>query len=178
MHAAVGLHPVAEDDGCRDLVDDLSAIAGRVAGLVEDLVGGDGGEALVEEFDREVGARAEVVGELVDLSGPGRDLTGHMEWVADNNAGDVVFANETEDAAEVLASGFAPDGEERLRSVAERIRKGDANARLAYIQRHHATLAHWASLSLSDTPQDECPLSQAETSPGLIRAGCLECLPS
>ena len=41
------LHPVAEDHGSSNLVDDLLAVTGIVAGFIEELIGGDGAEALV-----------------------------------------------------------------------------------------------------------------------------------
>ena len=70
MSAGVNLHPIAEDDGGRNLVDDLSAVARRVAGLIKDLVGCDRGKALVEEFNGKVGASAEFVCKFLDLGGP------------------------------------------------------------------------------------------------------------
>ena len=155
-----GLHPVSEDDDGGHLIDDVFAIALGVAGFVEDLVGGDGGEALVPEVDGEVGALAEFGGELLDFGGPGGDIAGEVEGVADDYFGDFVPAGEAGEVAEIFASGFAVEGEEGLGGVAEGVGEGYADADFADVEGEGAEFALGFQV---------CPIHGSESlSPGTL----------
>jgi len=101
-----------EDEGGGDLVDDLAVGLAGVAGLVEDLVGFAGGEALVPEVDGEAGEGGELGGEGLGFGGLGAGVAGEVGGVADDDGDDVVAARQAGDGAEVFAGdaggGAAP----------------------------------------------------------------------
>lgn len=105
-------------------------------------MGGAGGEALVDEGDGDLGAGLQVGCEAMDFEGPGAEVAGEMERVADEDFGDFVFADEAEDGADVFVAVLAMDGDERLGGVAERVGEGDADADFADVERHDAGGEH------------------------------------
>ncbi len=129
-----GVEPGLEDEDGGDLVDDVLAADGGVAGVVEVAVGLGGGEALVPEVDGEGELGAEVFGECLGLGGLGALVAGHVEGVADDGLGDVVLAEEAGDGLEVGASAGAVEGEDGLGGEAEGVGEGDADAAVADVE--------------------------------------------
>jgi hypothetical protein len=92
--------------------------------------------------------RLELIDKAMDTVGLAAGISGEVQRVADNHAGAVVAAGESEDGALIAAGLGALDGEERLRN-AERIGERDADAARADIEaeprlglrRHSAMIA-------------------------------------
>jgi hypothetical protein len=128
-----------EDEDGGDLVDDAAVLLAGVAGLIEDLVGFAGGEALVPEVDGKAGERAEFGGKCLIYGGLWTDVTGEVEGVSDDDADDGKAAGETGEGAEVVAGdaaagALALEGEDGLGGEAEFVRDGNADAAVADIE--------------------------------------------
>jgi hypothetical protein len=119
-----------EDEGGGDLVDEGFVLLTGMSGLVEDLVGFAGGEALVPEMDGQAGERAEFGGKGLGFGGAWALVAGEeVQGVADDDADDGEPAGETRDGTEVfarVAAGF--EGQDGLGGEAEFVRDGDADA--------------------------------------------------
>jgi hypothetical protein len=109
-----------------------------VAGLIEEGVSVEGGEALVEEVEGEVGVG--LAGGFLECVGEGESLLGlwagravGVEWIADEYGLDLVLAHEAGDGFEIGAEACAVKGEEWLSGEAERVRNGDPDTAIAHI---------------------------------------------
>ncbi len=138
----MGLEPGVEDDYGGYLVDKVLAVAEIVAGFVEDLVGGAGGEALVNQDDRDFGAGLECFGKLVNLEGPGAGVAGKVEGVADEDFSNLMLAEKAEDGAQVFVAVLAVESKQGLGGVAEGVGECYADANFAYVQGHDAGGKH------------------------------------
>jgi hypothetical protein len=118
-----------EDEGGGDLVDEGLVVLAGFAGGVEDFVGFAGGEALIPEFDGELGEVGEFLGKGLDFGGLGAEVAGEVERVADDDADAVETAAETGEGAEIVFRvALAGEGEDGLGGEAELVRDGDADA--------------------------------------------------
>lgn len=118
-----------QDEGGGDLVDEVFVLLAGVTGLVENLVGFAGGEALIPEVDGQTGERAQLGGELLHLGGAGADFAGEMQGVADHDARHGEAAGEAGDGTQIVAAVAAYfKGHHRLRGEAQLVGDGDADA--------------------------------------------------
>jgi hypothetical protein len=149
--ATLRVEPTLQDEGGRELVNFATGSLARVvAGGLEGGVRLGGGEALVPEMNGEAGAvcgrsvfasldgrlgkeRLEFIDKAMDALGLAAAISGEVQRIADNDAGAVVTACESEDGALIAAGLGALDGEERLRN-AERIGERDTDAAGADIE--------------------------------------------
>jgi hypothetical protein len=106
---------------------------------------------------------AEDVGELLDFGGPGTLVAGEVEGIADEDFGDFVLADEAEEAAEVFASGFTPEGEEGLGCLKHWVGDGEADAGLADVECEDAGDGHGVSARGRRMDDNERGSSRSET---------------
>ena len=149
---AVGEKGFEKEDG-GDLIDEVLAVdrlamgaaggAGVVAGGVEEGMGFEGGEALVEQVVLHIRVlRAEGFSEGAGFSGLWAEGAVGVERVADYDGGDGVLAKEAGDGLEVGACCGPVDREEGLRCEVELVGEGEADAAIAYVQRENAAGGH------------------------------------
>jgi hypothetical protein len=142
-----------EEEGGGYLVDEvLAGDAVLLAGAsAEEGVGFVGGEALIEEVEREGGVGGadefdEGVGEGEGFEGLGAGGAVGVEGVADEEGVDVMLADEAGDGfevgAEVGLGGGAVEGEEGLGGEAEGVGDGQADALVADVEREDAGWGH------------------------------------
>lgn len=131
----MGAEKVLEDEGGGDLIDDAGVLPAGMAGLVEDLVGFVGGEALILKVEGQAGELGELEGEGAGFFGLGTGLAGEQQGKADDEAGDFESAGEAGEGAQVLAAAAAAlEGEHGLGGEAELVRDGDADAAAADVE--------------------------------------------
>ncbi len=100
-----------------------------VAGLVENLVGLMAGEALIPEMDGQAGELAELLGKGLTLQSLRADLSGKLEWVADDDTRDAEAPTQPGKRTQVFAAVRASvKGEHRLCGKTQFIRDGHADA--------------------------------------------------
>ena len=178
------VEPALQDEGGGELVDFAAGSLPRVvAGGLEGGMSLGGGEALVPEMNGEAGAaggsvfravfvpldrrfgdeRLELTDKAMDALGLAAAISGEVQRIADDDAGAVVTACESEDGALIAAGLRALDSEERLRN-AEGIGERHTDAASTDIEaepwlelrRHAAMIA---------TPQASDPARFAPSSP-------------
>ncbi len=146
--ATLRVEPALQNKGGGELVDFAAGSLARVvAGGLEGGVRLGGGEALVPEMNGEAGAvggsvfrgvfvplgrrfgdeRLEFIDKAMDALGLAAAISGEVQRIADDDAGAVVTACQSEDGALIAAGLGALDSEERLRN-AERIGERDTDA--------------------------------------------------
>jgi hypothetical protein len=152
--ATLRVEPALQDEGGGELVDFASGSLARVvAGGFEGGMSLGGGEALVPEMNGEAGAvggsvfwgvfvllgrrfgdeRLELINKAMDALGLAAAISGEVQRIADDYAGAVVTACESEDRALIAAGLRALDSEKRLRN-AEGIGERDTDAAGADIE--------------------------------------------
>ncbi len=89
-----------------------------------------------------------MLGEVLDLGGPGGEIAGEVEGGADDDLGNFVLAGEAGEVAEVFATGFAVEGKEGLGGVAERVGEGYADADFADVEGEGAGHPYGLTLSM------------------------------
>jgi hypothetical protein len=146
------VEPALENKRGGELVDFVAArvgIGGIMTGCFEGGMGLGGREAFVPEMNGEAGAvgrgvfapldgrldkeRLEFIDKAMDALGLAAAISGEVQRIADDDAGAVVTACESEDGALIAAGLGALDGEERLRK-AEGIGERDTDAAGADIE--------------------------------------------
>ncbi len=144
----MGQEGFEQEDGGQ-LIDDVFAVdglamaaaggAGVVAGGVEQGVGVEGGEALVEQVVLECGVGwLQGGGKGSGFGGLRAQGAGGVERVAYDESGDGVLADEAGYGLEVGAVGGAVDREERLGGEVELIGDREADAAVTDIERERA----------------------------------------
>ena len=109
------IEKLLQDQRCRYLVDELAVRLPSVAGLVENLVGLMAGEALIPEMDGQAGELAELLGKGLTLQSLRADLSGKLEWVADDDTRDAEAPTQPGKRTQVFAAVRASvKGEHRL----------------------------------------------------------------
>lgn len=159
-----GFEEGLEDQHGSDLIDDVFAANTSgvwppgVAERVKMAMGFGRGEALIPKVDGKAELHAEGVCKGLGAGGLRALVAGHVERIADHclvNGG--VFSQDAGNGLEVVPKAVAPEssmeGEERLRSKAEFIRKREPDAPLAHVESQHTFgslgLIHQASLNPS-----------------------------
>ena len=144
-----------------------------------------GGEALVPEMNCEAGAvrgsvfwgvfvllgrrfgdeRLEFIDKAVDAVGLAAAISGEVQRIADDDAGAVVTACESEDGALITAGLSALDSEERLRNT-ERIGERDTDAAGADIEAEPGLeLCRHAAMIATAQASDSAPRSAEGSAP-------------
>jgi hypothetical protein len=106
-----------------------------MAGLVENLMGFAGGEALVPEVDGEAGESAKLSRKCLGLFGLGAEFAGEVDGIAHHDADDVEAARQAGDGAEVFSMIVtAFEGEDWLGGEAELVGDSNADAAVADVE--------------------------------------------
>ena len=146
-----------QDEDGGHLIDDLAMLAAGAAGGVEVAMGFGGGEPLVPQGDGELKLLAQDFGEGVHLGSLGAQISRHVERVADDDVGAVVFAHDAGERLQVLSAVGADQGEHRL-GQSQQIGDGHADAAVAYVEAEDAGLIHMEILPSGA----QCGVSVAE----------------
>ncbi len=143
-----------QQQGGGHLIDDLpalqpalTALTDSVAGVVQQGVGIAGGEALVEEVDGKAGMRGEesgleAVDELPHSGSLGAGGSVGVQGKADDEGLYLVLADEARNRFDVCTKAGAMECKERLRGEAQRIRNGQTDAAVAYVQCEGTGMGH------------------------------------
>ncbi len=131
-------HPSLKDQDGGHAVDGLAALLDRQVRFAEEAVGFGGGQAFVPEMDGKFEMLAQIVGESVNLFRLDAFGAAHAKGQADNDLLDFVFPYDAVQMLEIVFLVLAVKGIESLRSDAQGIGDGDADAACADIETEHA----------------------------------------
>ncbi len=118
-----------KDEGRGNLIDERGVLLAFFAGGVEDGVRFLGGESFIPHAHGQVGVVGELAGKAADAFRLFAGFTGESKGESNDELGAGMLARKTAERSQVLFGiVFSCDGEQRLRSEAERVRDGDADA--------------------------------------------------
>jgi hypothetical protein len=140
-----------------DLIHDLTVAGEGQAGSMEMAVCFRGGEALVPEVDREGKCGAKTFREGLGFDGLWAEVAGHVDRIADDDAGAVELVQKAPERFEVVPGVFADEGKDGLSGETELVGDGDADAAISEIEAqkarfHSIMLARWGSVRRRERP--------------------------
>jgi hypothetical protein len=143
----MGVEETLQNQHGSHLIDDLTMAGRGAAGGLKVAVRFGRGEALVPQMHGQGEGFTKGFGEGVGFRCLGADVAGHVEGIAEDDAGTAKFSEKTGEGFEVLLRIFADQGEDGLSGETQLVGDRDPNAAVPKIEAKQAGF-HSVHLSL------------------------------